>query len=859
MDAADAHSWFAEGGEALSARLCGLSEAAEDDTDLYWVLFDFYNHLMARSLRGEAEQARSQAATAAETFRALKMAQAEAMFLEAVARITFELGDQRAALDALERMAAQATAEQASDVAALAKDLWDAVRGHLRLEFSGPVLAALSRIYASLGEIEPQVRLQLEAAVLYAHNGARAPARSALRDALVLAHDAGAPELEALVLAEALTVAYDARDAQAGLAAADDALEIWERLSKPAPLALRANRATLLAQLDRLDEAGDILSELLSTEPGIERPELLRANLASVRRRQGRLPEAQQLLTDARLSRRAGPLDEPDLELELIAAAIAADVEDSAGLMQALTAACEVFDAGLGSIFRLHHRRGFRERYLGRFEGLMRSLPDEGVAGDILPLIATVHAGLIADWLAVQDWAASLAHSVSPAIQAAGGRVSEALADVRRAGAPYLPRRVQNNDDAWLPNLEGRTWDALGLAVDAAVAAGADPPHRLVNLIASTVRLQKRLDEGWAVVAPTLHASGAAIWIVQGARYRRFMLDLKDVIAFRAARDRVAVLSMSREAFQVELARFVEKLRATLGALLDTLPPSCPGLLGLQDFFDSLPLMAVGLTIPGLRARMAAGQFQVRTVPVLYGAGAAVQVRDPAIVAVSDSDDDLVLAGGEGAAFAASFTHARLSTFEANDEGGIRAAMAAADVLVVSTHGQSIGRYTDPAFANLGGEIRPHAISVDLIQRDFLDLPFQLVLLNACHAGAAALPDIERGLRTHDAAGYPALLLMNRRCVVGAAGWKLIDSISLLYAQLIGEALAEGLAPVAALSRATALLRELSRTEIVSRFEAMPPSDDLKAVIQRFRDAKAEVGLFHHPYVCGGLGIYTLL
>lgn len=133
------------------------------------------------------------------------------------------------------------------------------------------------------------------------------------------------------------------------------------------------------------------------------------------------------------------------------------------------------------------------------------------------------------------------------------------------------------------------------------------------------------------------------------------------------------------------------------------------------------------------------------------------------------------------------------------------------------------------------------------------------MLLNACHAGAAAPPRVENGLRTHDSAGYPALLLMNRRSTVGAPGWPIYDFVSLLHVALVGEALAGGLPPGRALSQASARLAQMTREELVERLDAMPPEPAIRRTADRFRAGPPDDLLFQDPYVYGGFAAYGLV
>lgn len=859
MDDEDQPAWFQFQGQAL-ADVVSAQAADLEETDLFWAMFDFYNHLMMAAKAGERVDALAQARTLIPLFHALDEPRYEALFLEAEVRLTLGLSSLRDSLTALERFANCAVEDQYEEVAELAQEVWDYFQGDYHLELSGLALAALSRIYRKLGQPQNEIQVQLEAAALYAHNGARASADAALSQARQRAQEVGSDELLARVLTEAVAVSWDRRDAAGAVTTADEALRVFERAGLSPPPKLLANRATSLAQLERLDEAAEVFEALVPSAEPFERAMFL-MNLASVRRRQGRLDEAKTLILEARQGRQdqSEGLSEQDIELELITASIALDAGDPAPAVRALAAACNVLGVALGNIFRLHHRRGLRERYVSRLEGLAADLPSQGDAADILPVLVSAHGGLIADWMAFRQWLGELEAGAGEGLRLRAASIRQALAIVQANGAPYLSRAFEGSDNAWQPALEGTAWDDLGIAVDAALASGAPPVFAAVALDRVQAQLEDRLSQGWIVLAPTFHPGGVEIWVLTQGAYRRVQLDLRQVFTFVRARNSYSSQGMSPGDYKRALSTYLQALVAALGPELGQAASSCPGILLLQDFLDSLPIMGLALEIPALRTRMAAGALEVRTVPALFAGGEARVGPDPAIVALVDSAADLQMAAGEGQVVAQAFTAPSLTTLEADDEAGALAALTDAEMLVVSTHGLSIAHAADPAFGSLAGPAKVHTVSVGTIQRHFLDLPYRLVMLNACHAGSAAPPPVERGLRTHDAASYPALLLMNGQSVVGAPGWQVSDTVAVLYAGLVGQALADKLTVSMALCRSAAILRDLDRSQIVQRLEALPQTAALADTVSRFKAVSQEEGLFAHPYVCGGFGVYTLL
>ncbi len=852
-DLDETKAWFYFTGEKLSTQLTAIVNECEDETTLFWALFDFYNHLMAQARLTVANGLLSQASKTVEAFRSMGRPYFEAMFLEAVSRIAIQLGNLPAGLLAMEQMAESATPDQLNDIEELATDIRNNFHDSLRLELSGLVLASLSRVYASLNKSEKQVQAMLQAAGLYARNGASKPAYDILRDAMEVAQNSGSKELVASVLSETIPVAYDCRDLDAAFTAANKAIKIWRELGRQPPYRLLANQATVLMRTNQLEEATKIFTELLATGKCEHRFSIL-SNMAAICRRQERFKEANLYIAEARSLQKNGSVGDPDLELELIAAKVAKDCGDMDTLLRSLSSTCDILEAGLTCIFKLHHRRGFRQRYLSRIEGLMAGLPTEGSSKEIMPIFATVHGGIIGDWIAMLAWADQL----DPTIDTTNN-VQVALKLLRHYGSPFLHARVEATDDAWLQSPEGKAWDSLGFAVDAAVERGAQSPHCIFDLDSHTRILNKLCDEGWVLLMPTFANDKIYIWIIIEEKYKRVELAFKHLRDFLIARNKYASKNITRAEFSTALNKYLDKLSALLSPELVKLSRDCPGIYVLQDLFDSLPLTAVFLNLDELRGRMTLGDFEIRTAPVIFEGKKEDIVQTPSIVTIIDSSDSLKFTASEGPAFARAFHQNTFVSHEATDEKAIMSSMAEADILIVSTHGWSITNYSDPSFASLGVSNKMHAIRVATIQKNFPDFPYRLVLLNACYAGATALPNVEAGLRTHDTASYPALLLMNQSGIVSAPGWPVFDVVSLLYSSLVGEGLSEGLSTGRSLCSAIARLRDMTRGEIVARIRKLPDSDDRANRLKSFRDGDPEDRLFLDPYICGGFSFYSLM
>ncbi|MBZ9658695.1 hypothetical protein LB523_06530 [Mesorhizobium sp. ESP-6-4] len=848
-------AWWASSAVDLPnvlVRLCRESVGS----DLFWELFDYYNHLVSEGVASSLDII-DRVEVVIAFFNGENQPMYEVMFLELLSRVAMSAGKLSKGLAAFERMAEIHTEEyQRRDVIELAGDMWSyAERGIFGSDLQPLLFASIARVFKRLGDDEGLVRAYLQASALYAQHGAHEAAMGAVQHARSIAKEANLTLLVAQTYEQEAVLAFERGDAAGSVAAGKAALTLNEANGNSLPERLRLNLATAQMELGQLEEAADILKSMINSSTSGDITGHLFANLASCCRRQGCLPEARAHIARARSEFNADTSYESLLELEIIDASIALESGDRPAAAGRLRAAAVMLDNGLRGVLRLHHRRGLRDQYIRQIESRLAQLPADGLTADVLPIIAVLYGSVVADWLALLDWADSLV-ARPDGMETEFADLRDRILSVQAFGAPFALRVDEYRDSPWDPMLTGKPWDDLGETISRIVGQGFPSPFEAVSMAAATSLLETRLAEGWCIILPTFGSDPVPIWVFQGNCYARYTLPLRSIGQWHLARRSFAQGSVSKVDFAKQLDCFAAQSRDALKTVFDMLPAACPGILSLQDHDNILPITAAVLGHDGLRARMAEGKLEARIVPALYPACPQSALIQPKLVALINSGDNLELARIEAEVAAVTVEARVVSTAEVDDEAGLVAQMTDADLLVVSTHGVSISSFSDPFLGSLGGA-GAHAINVKAIQSDFVDFPYRLVMLNACHAGSTYTGD-ERRLRTHDSASYPALLLLNRCSVVSAASWRIGDTISYLHLVLVAQGLKEELLPSVALSRASARLRDLPTSDAKSLVQLAPSSPGREAALLLLEGAPAG-GAFSALYTIGGIETYGLL
>jgi tetratricopeptide (TPR) repeat protein len=850
----DWSEWVELSPDEFSARLTPEIYATTTASD--WI--DLYNALIVRAA-GDAIRIAKIAQATAEALRAHDNAFGSLLFWELLARTSFETGSLEQCVTALNQMIELDTSEESKDeILELARAVGrDADNFGSSLDQRPRVYAAVMEILEHYGLREEIARLHLEAAALYSRHGASQAAYRSIVDAEHIAHELEEPRLLADVYGIAVSTAIEETDHEWAIGTGDSALAVWQSLGKDPPSSLLSNLGVAHMRVGNFPKGAAHMRAALAASDNPVLSSAIRINLAACLRSAGEVEEAWDVVLQAEEILAEDNDPERRLEFALIAARIAAERESGADLARLLNDAARHLDYALKDILRLHHRRGVRERFVPRIEGLLGAIPAEGSSEDILSSIISIRANALGDWLSILDW------SVAIETNEVGGdddrkAISSCLLRLRSFGAPHLFGYREKYDDAWNPMPGGNLWDELSAIAAPLERAGVPLPTSSMNLDAKLNLCRARLDEGHAIVAFTHVEEDVILWCLMRERYRSARIPRESFQNWRRAVLGHAAAAIDRTAFDREIRDLFDAIWAVAEPIFnDIADQELSSIRYLQDFSDSLPITGLALRHPKLAERMAKGDFQVRIVPALY-AGAEAPLNHPSIVSIVSEADALLLSSCEAPCFAHAIAEASFEALSADPENAQSPAMRDADVILVSTHSSPLAFYTDAYFAKMGSPDGRHPISVERLQRFAPDMNAALVLLNACHSGAGVARNFQQIFRTSDLVTFPALFTLNRRAIVSAGAWKMSDTVSFLHSQLVADALAEGHLPAAALASSIARLPRMSRDEAITYLDRIENVSVRKQSAERLANAPLQ-GLFSAPYVSGGLAVHGLL
>jgi hypothetical protein len=726
------------------------------------------------------------------------------------------------------------------------------------LDYVPIFLRTILRLYVHYQQTDDMILTLVQAADIYSTYGAFQPAYRALSDAEVIARKAKNHRLLAQVLGMASSVALLEGDHKFAVKVGKRALSIEKKQGLEAQQHIAVNLATAAMQLEKHKDALKVYVDLLPklTENADGRLGTL-VNMSVCHRKLGNVAEADRLIVEARAFVSEVPqlLEETEflLELELVASANALAGGDGKRAASCLNAAVKHLDKWISSADRLHYRRGVRERYIRRLEAMLCSLPNDGAAADVIPIVAFCRTNQLSDWLHVLQWVEDLSLLLTTAEK---NQLEEVIGILTGYGAPFLFGMREKYDDAFEPPEMGSPWKRFSELTNLLSRKyGFRKPFDNANLEGTSKLLSDRLQRGHGILVNMLPAAGKAMLLL-GDKYVLATLPKGETYEFFRDLTRHRQNEISTKGFAATVARYQAALLQSFDQILSRLvASSCRSVLFFPDRVDLTPINLVFIANAPLRERMALGTLETRTVLAIFPGAEEKETLSRPLAVLAESTNLQLPKAEVHRVFALMEVPGRLLTSPTTEQ--FCEAMSQADVLVVAQHGVSIGLFKDPHFAKLGSVDSQHDISLAEVQAKAYRWPHSLVVLGTCHSGGMVSRNYEKEFYSHEQVGFQAVFLTNRRCSVIAATWAIFDRYHFLFSSLFFEQV-RVLGAAQALGTTLAKLTGMSAADAIKLFGSIEP-EDLRHEILATTSEKNLEAMKAAPLCYGAYQTYGLL
>lgn len=828
------------------------------DSNEFWVI-DIYNSLMRKNLE-MPEIIVELADIAVDIFKSRSEIGETILFLELKARSQAVNNDLKPCIETIKYIMTFDHEIVESTVLELADDCFKSANNFgYNIDQIPSVLEQLESIYNFYNKYESIFNLYIQSAYIYSRHNASQAAYRSICNAEIVAHEQKSKLLLATCLKVLNVIAFEESDMLAAKNFGMQAIVLYEEANEKVPYELIANIAVTYMNLGDLTSAVEYFKIALENEDlDRETKKTILVNYSLCLRRQSLLTEATTTLEH--VLNESGTNDDPEQCIELhLASAKLATLDKNLDLdkfTSHITNVCIQQDLLLSDALRLHHRRGLRERYNHRIKNLLVYLPETGnISRALFPLV-TIYANNLSDWINILEWRESLEKKNLPAELI--NELDEILSCIKDIGAPHLYGFREKYDDPWDPNHLTGVWDDFShlcsklssFDIPLPLAKGTNQNYRVL--------CEQKLQQNHCLMFMTHINEISLLWYFIKDRYYRVQIQKEILIEWNKSLREFANFSINKKTFINKFDELTHHLTPIFAPIIDRISENeCISLRYIDDIQPSLPIYSLLLKNDSLRNRMVSGDFEIRNVPALVE-----QLDDEniinSILAIIDPNEDLQLAYYDAKLFSKSSNRNKPKYIYATEKNNLSEYISTNDILLVSTHGNSLDIFSDAYFAQLGDPDTSHIINVYNLQKFSPTSSIRLAMINTCYSGSKSIRNYQKEFYTNDAVTIPNLILLNRRAVAFSSLWKISDTVSCIISYLVGQGLSMGYKPSTALTRAISTLPDMSCAQIKQIFFDNLDEEKAKEVTKHFPH-QPETKMFSHPYLVAGLMIHGLL
>jgi tetratricopeptide (TPR) repeat protein len=650
-------------------------------------------------------------------------------------------------------------------------------------------------------------------------------------------------------------------DIEFSLKMAEQSKAIYNHLQIKAPDALISNIATIYMNTNKVEDAIDLYKSLLETK-NIELLFALYMNLSICYRKNDNINEAIKYIDKSReLFIKVSYNPEQFTEFELVATKIYLKNKQFDKALNCLEKAVIYLNQILEQTNKLHYRRGIREQYINRIEGLLLEIPCGEVNDKVLKILSFIRSTLTSDWLYILEWSDEI-YANNDILNKEKDELKDIINKLTNFGAPFLFGYREKYDDHYDAMFPGKSsWELLNEFIFKITEKyNISSPYKKTSIKEISNLFKLRLNEQNCIIISFLSKYNKLL-ILNNNNYEIVSVEEKKILDFYISITKYRNMEFNTKEFAFEVTKIEELLYDTLSRTLDKVDKlNIKSIMYIPDKFDFVPLTTIVLKNKNLKEKILDENFFIKTTPILFPQKKVTIKRDK-ILGVIDNTDDLYLSKMEVDNFSKLLKIENISFLSSNEREKCSLEMKNTNILHVTTHGFPITNLSDPYYADLSGNIKdPHCINTNHIQENFYKYNYNLVILNSCHSSSSILRSQQstqkapNELKTNDIFNFPIILLMNRKSAVISSVWRTFDKFALIFSYNLGKNIEQSNDIEKSFSKSLATIYDIELSSINENLNNL--NQEAKEFIES--NTNTILNMVKHPYCYGTYQLYTL-
>lgn len=738
------------------------------------------------------------------------------------------------------------------------------------------ILRDIVYFYNHFNKFEKSISIMVHIANIFSKFRAFSSAYRILNEAEAIATEERIFEKLADVHCQAGLVAYCENDFEFASRAFENAFQKYEKLNMIISQKLYINLATSYMQLKRFNKSIVIYEKILKESPADSIVQVIYLNLVVCYRQCNNLEEAMKNYNKINQKYFEEVVDSSaKIEFYIISANTFFKSKSYGKSLNFLLRAIESMEVELKDIYRLHYRRGYREKYFPRVQELLVLLTNPKIICQlnfekVLQIILFTKMNAFSDWLSINDWVNYVQSerctntekenllTVFKKLMSQGMPIIYGYNE--KYDDPFEDYGMKENSDQQNFQSFSRLWNEFNVVINELLNKYSfEAPYKDASseVIFNQI-IEKISNSDMFLIFSYLTRDSIIFLYSHGKKFNRFDVPIEYYIHLSDTLAKYQMKDGTRKEFMDALQESITIYKQYFYELVnDIKEASHPNLVIInKSYLKLFPIQPILYNDKFIRNLISNGVLSISSVPILSQSNYK-EFFPKSYLGIFEPFNELPLLEEElklSERFNAFKKVTRINFASDNENENLKSA----EFIHIATHGFPISKFTDPMFSSISGPLSKNSFSLEKIQKEFNKYNYKIVFLSMCDSSDQTNNNLFKKFRTDESISFPSLMLLNRQSIIISINWPILDIIPYIFTYCFLEELHKTNVVVTAFNKAQIKLYNMTIKEILNVLDCISDENLKEQKKNMFRSLEKNNCPFKHPYIFGAFTLSTL-
>ncbi|PEY63942.1 hypothetical protein COJ41_11900 [Bacillus thuringiensis] len=737
------------------------------------------------------------------------------------------------------------------------------------------ILRDIVYFYNHFNEYSESISIMLRIANIFSKFHAFSSAYRILYEAEELAITETLIEKLAYVRSQAGLVAFFEKDFKYAISSFESALQIFRELDMKVPNDLYINLATSYMQLKQFKKAINLYEKSLEESSTEKINQTIYLNLVVCYRGCKDIEKAMEYYNKVNKKYFKKEVDSNDkIEFYIISANTYFEYKAYEESLDFLLHAIEAIEDNMEHIYRLHYRRGYREKYYPRLEKLLILLTDPKIIFQLnyeklLRIILFTKMNAFSDWLSLNNWVKYI--QTERCTDTEKENLITIFNKLMNYGMPIIYGYYEKYDDPFeeygnyssdlqgIPSVSG-LWNEFNVVINQLINKYSfETPYKKANseVIFNEVIGKKNKRNTFMIFS---YVSGESIIFLysNGENITRCVVPIERYKHFLDTLAKYQLKNKSLKEFMSDLQDLIRIYEEYFEGLINEINEySCSDFIIINNGYLKLfPITPILYNSESIQKLISNGALSISSVPILSQSHYKESPLN-SYLGIFEPFKELPLLEEElklNEQFNVFKNPKRVNlAFEEEIEN-----LQTVEFVHMASHGFPISKFSDPIFSSISGPLSKNSFSFEKIQRDFNKYDYKVVFLSMCDSSDQTNNNYFKTFRTEESISFPSLMLLNGKSIVISINWPILDIIPYVFTYYFLEEIKKTNAVVTAFNKAQIKLYNMTTKELLNILDCISDENLKEQKKNMFRMQDENNCPFKHPYIYGAFTLSTL-